>query len=78
MHSDLSLHLHSEECREVIKKLLKCRADNPVRKFVGVCNQFDLAVDRCLKKERKERRVQSSLKAANSKRTFMETMERQE
>lgn len=52
MHSDLSLHLHSEECQKVIISYYECHKENPYKKYLGACNHLDLALRRCLRKER--------------------------
>ncbi|XP_074646505.1 COX assembly mitochondrial protein 2 homolog [Tubulanus polymorphus] len=57
MHSDLSGHLHTEECNSFIQALKQCHKDNPWKKFVGVCNELDKEVGRCLRKERESKRL---------------------
>ncbi|XP_060516356.1 COX assembly mitochondrial protein 2 homolog [Cylas formicarius] len=56
MHTDLSYHLHTAECNELIKLLQQCRKDNPFRRFMGYCNTEDHRVVICLKRERLARR----------------------
>ena len=51
MHPSLALHLHDQECVEWIKKLHRCHAENPYRKFLGECNEVRRALDKCLQKE---------------------------
>lgn len=52
MHPDLSPHLHSEECNQLIRKLQECHEENRVGRVFGVCNALDASVLKCLRKER--------------------------
>jgi len=53
MHVDLSEHLHTEECNEVIRALRRCHEENSMLKqLFMVCNDLDMAMRRCTKKER--------------------------
>ena len=56
MHPPLDAHLHSLNCRAVIEELLKCHKDNPLRKYLGVCNQLKRDLNKCLQEEYLERR----------------------
>ncbi|KAK8770611.1 hypothetical protein V5799_012924 [Amblyomma americanum] len=77
MHTDLSPHLHSEECNSIIALLKKCHEEvtfrfclnvrvdmfihfqNKWAKFAGACNDIDVAMRKCLKRERLEKRAKN-------------------
>ncbi|CAL1529121.1 unnamed protein product [Lymnaea stagnalis] len=63
MHPDLSPHLHTEECNEVIAALKKCHKDNPFKKIFGACNELDQAMTKCLKQERELKRQMNKNKS---------------
>ncbi|XP_013781595.1 COX assembly mitochondrial protein 2 homolog [Limulus polyphemus] len=67
MHPDLSPHLHTEECNNLIRKLKKCHEENKWKKFVGFCNELDSDVLRCLRKERENRRRENYEKSQAKK-----------
>ncbi|XP_071490854.1 COX assembly mitochondrial protein 2 homolog [Diadema antillarum] len=51
MHPDLSPHLHTEECNAIIRQLLNCHKEHPVKKFIGACDEYNTAMNKCFKKE---------------------------
>lgn len=50
MHPTLSEHLHPG-CVEAIQALEDCHQANPLKKFIGSCNDFKTALDQCLRDE---------------------------
>ena len=50
MHPNLSPHLHTPECNEIIQLLKQCH-QNTFQKYLGACNDLDRALNRCLKWE---------------------------
>ena len=64
MHSSLKPHLHTDECNAVIAKLMKCHEEySKVRQLFGVCNDLDVEMRRCTKKERLAQRDREIRKA---------------
>lgn len=55
MHTDLSEHLHNEDCNILIQELEYCHKTFTFRKYLGHCNQICVLMEKCLKKERQER-----------------------
>ncbi|KAJ8923843.1 hypothetical protein NQ315_010425 [Exocentrus adspersus] len=56
MHTDLSPHLHSEKCNELIQLLQQCRKDYPFLRLFGKCSPEYSKMVKCLKEERLIRR----------------------
>jgi len=51
MHPDLSKHLHTPECNLLAEQLSKCHKDHNIKKFFGFCNEIDMDLTKCLRKE---------------------------
>jgi COX assembly protein 2 len=59
MHPDLAPHLHTPECNRLIEALHQCHQENKFKKFLGVCNDANTAMLKCLKAEREQRRKEN-------------------
>lgn len=78
MHPDLSSHLHSPECNELISQLKECHVTNKFQKFLGACSDIDRTLQRCLKKEREEFRKKNSERGKLMRQQAYERMRKEE
>lgn len=72
MHTDLSPHLHTPECNQIINDLKACHANNKLGRFIGYCNDLDNLVVKCLKQERVNRSAANRAKAREQQRIVRE------
>lgn len=73
MHPTLSEH-HFAGCEEAIRALSDCHASNPLRKFIGACNDAKAFLDRCLADEYLVRRELNAEKAKSEKERLKNTL----
>ncbi|ENN77702.1 hypothetical protein YQE_05774, partial [Dendroctonus ponderosae] len=59
MHTDLSAHLHTDKCNQLITDWRQCRSDHMVLQLVGYCNSNYSEMLSCLKEERIAKRTES-------------------
>ncbi|XP_061197335.1 COX assembly mitochondrial protein 2 homolog [Saccostrea echinata] len=59
MHPDLSPHLHTEECNFIIRAFRSCQDQHGILKYVGYCDPLFSEVQKCLRKERINRRIEN-------------------
>lgn len=74
MHGDLSSHLHSKECNELIEILKNCHQERFFGKWAGACSSIDVKVRRCLKLERLQRVQANNQSAVARHQLFQERM----
>ncbi|KAL4221176.1 Respiratory chain complex assembly or maintenance protein [Mactra antiquata] len=60
--SNLSPHLHTEKCNDLVTKYTQCVEKHPVGKFLNECSHYEKAIRQCFKEEK-------LIKRANSKTT---------
>ncbi|XP_050087493.1 COX assembly mitochondrial protein 2 homolog [Anopheles aquasalis] len=77
MHTDLSPHLHTLECNNIIEKLKKCHSENKFGKFLGLCNDLDRQMIVCLRNERKTRQKVNREKALEKQKRVQQLMKEQ-
>ncbi|XP_022343592.2 COX assembly mitochondrial protein 2 homolog [Crassostrea virginica] len=59
MHPDLSAHLHTDECNVIIKAYKSCQEQHLYLRFFGYCDPLFTDVQKCLRKERINRRIEN-------------------
>ena len=77
MHPDLSSHLHTSECNDLIKALVRCHEEKKYGRFFFGCNAEDTAMSRCLKQELENRRRENNKRAKEDRELRWKRMEEQ-
>ncbi|XP_030370655.1 COX assembly mitochondrial protein 2 homolog [Scaptodrosophila lebanonensis] len=72
MHTDLSPHLHTPNCNQLIEELKACHENHGFRKFIGICNTIDDKVVKCLKAERIARSAANRARAREEQARYKE------
>lgn len=54
-------------CQKIVDLLLQCHEENPYAKYWGACNDPKIALDKCLRQEKEDRRKANAEKARKSK-----------
>merc|ERR1712221_20199 len=57
---DLRPELHTPECNELVKALLKCYDENRFGKIFGACDKHNVAMEKCFHREQEERRLNNT------------------
>ncbi|XP_070507635.1 COX assembly mitochondrial protein 2 homolog [Chironomus tepperi] len=78
MHPDLSSHLHTPECNELISQLKECHETKKFQKFLGACSDIDRLVQRCLKKELADNRKKNFEQSKINRQKVYERMRQEE
>jgi len=74
MHPDLSPHLHTEACNDIVRNLFRCRKENRITQALGACNSFNDDMLECFHQERLARREKNREKARNKNEIFKQKL----